>query len=136
MENNQKEVFYFLNAEQAKFATSDGRDAMVLINLSCRNVRTGENSLAFIQLFPIFSQKDNSNSINSDHYYEEISNSVKKLSILCDLSNKSINPVQYTFDEVQSLYYSLINEGIKEEEIYSEMNKLLQSKSKGRVRSK
>ena len=70
------------------------------------------------------------------NYYDELSSATGNFDILWDLTDKGINPISFTFEETQSMYHMLISKGIKENDVYSEMVKLLQNKPKSRVKSK
>ncbi len=132
MKNNQNELLYFSRAEQSNFTTADKTNIIELVHLMCKNVRTGEDTLLFFYHFPFLPKKDDSNF----NYYDEIYNATGNFDILWDLTDKGINPVSLTFEEVQSMYRILINRGVKENDVYYEMMKSLHNKPKSRVKSK
>ena len=67
-------------------------------------------------------------------HYEDIVEATNDFDILWSLSDERISPVADTFDEVQTEYQRMINEGVSPEEINSSMITLFQQKRKIKTR--
>ena len=95
----------------------------------CKDVKTGED----VTLGACYFAEEVSKTIGG-HYYEDIVEATNDFDILWSLSDERISPVADTFDEVQTEYQRMINEGVSPEEINSSMITLFQQKRKIKTR--
>ena len=100
-----------------------------IFHFMCKDVKTGEA----VTLGACYFAEEVSKTIGG-HYYEDIVEATNDFDILWSLSDERISPVADTFDEVQTEYQRMINEGVSPEEINSAMITLFQQKRKIKTR--
>ena len=100
-----------------------------IFHFMCKDVKTGED----VTLGACYFAEEVSKTIGG-HYYEDIVEATNDFDILWSLSDERISPVADTFDEVQTEYQRMINEGVSPEEINSAMITLFQQKRKIKTR--
>lgn len=104
-------------------------DGAPIFHFMCKDVKTGED----ITLGTCYFNEEVSNVLGG-HYYQEITDAIKDYDIIWNLSYNRISPVADTFEDVQTEYQRMLNEGVSKEEINIAMITQFQIKSKTKKR--
>lgn len=109
-------------------STSRNYNGEPIFHFTYKDVKTGEEVILGSCLF-----NQEVSDILGGHYYSEITDAADDFDILWSVSDEKISPIDDNFETVQAEYQRMLNEGISQEKINSDMMILFQSKMEGKI---
>lgn len=122
----KKRLLYYERFVQTKFDINDATRIKVA-HLVCKDVKNGDIVTLGHTLYPEVVSKS---LAIAERYYDDIDKISNDYDILWNLTDEELSPILYSFEEVQTEYQKLINNGVKEDEINSAIITLFQEKRK------
>jgi len=124
--NTEKKLLYYERYVQNKFRLNESTRIRIA-HIICKDVKTNEIVILGHTIFP---EEVSKSLAIAEHYYDNIDNITNDYDLLWILTEETLSPIIYTFEEVQAEYQRLINDGVKKDEINSIIIELFKNKKK------